>query len=659
MPPMRTARISTALALLFAFTVAPSAHALRIVDYNVLNYPGSTGATRDPRYRTILQPLNADVIVTEEQTSQTGVNEFLSQVLNTLEPGQWSAAPFIDGNDTDAALFYKPSKVQFLRQRAYYPNAANLLRMVHEYTLSPVGYDTTGARIVLCAVHLKASQGFETQRGQECAGLRDSMNNLPPGVYALACGDMNFYFASSEPGYTTMLASQTNNAGRLYDVLPSSGGWHDNASYAPIHTQSPCLSGGSACASGAATGGLDDRFDFFLPTLNLGDGQGMDIVPNSYIPVGNDGQHFNLNITDPPTIPEGAAYASALILASDHLPIRLDLQLPAKMSVDSSAIALGTAIVGAGSPPTAVLTVTNTATPPADGLDLGTTAPAGFNAFPPAAIAPGLSGTVQLVLDASTVGNKSGALTLTSDAPELPVVHVPLSGTVLDHASPSLDSLDTVLSGTLEFGTRDSADFTPGLVAVHDFGWTSLRARLAVNSATITGGAGHFAIADFLPRLVNGTGARWNVSFDPAGATPDSSYEADLTFTTNDETLPGATAEPDLVVHLHAQVNGGSPVAVAEAPPASTVLYAPAPNPLAGTTRVRFDLAGPGRARVDVFDVGGRRIATLADRDFAPGRYSAQWDGRDASGRAAGAGVYYVRLTTAGHSLRTRLAVVR
>src|SRR5207302_340400 len=81
-----------------------------------------------------------------------------------------------------------------------------------------------------------------------------------------------------------------------------------------------------------------------------------------------------------------------------------------------------------------------TATPPGDDLNLSAGAPAGFSANAPGAVAAGLSATVQIQLDASTVGGKSGALTLTSDAPDLPLVNVPLSGTVLDHAQASLDS---------------------------------------------------------------------------------------------------------------------------------------------------------------------------------------------------------------------------
>src|SRR5207302_722994 len=106
----------------------------------ILNFPGTTGPAREPRFRTILSPLGADILVTEEMNSAAGVTEYLNNILNTMEPGQWAAAPFVDGNDTDCGFFYKPSKVQYLGEWSFYPNPANLLRLVHVYSTKPVGY---------------------------------------------------------------------------------------------------------------------------------------------------------------------------------------------------------------------------------------------------------------------------------------------------------------------------------------------------------------------------------------------------------------------------------------------------------------------------------------------------------------------------------------
>lgn len=72
------------------------------------------------------------------------------------------------------------------------------------------------------------------------------------------------------------------------------------------------------------------------------------------------------------------------------------------------------------------------------------------------------------------------------------------------------------------------------------------------------------------------------------------------------------------------------------------------PNPSAGETAITFTLAEPEHLLVAVHDLAGRRVCTLADARFALGPQRLTWDGRDASGRAVAAGVYFVRLEVAG-----------
>ena len=71
--------------------------------------------------------------------------------------------------------------------------------------------------------------------------------------------------------------------------------------------------------------------------------------------------------------------------------------------------------------------------------------------------------------------------------------------------------------------------------------------------------------------------------------------------------------------------------------------------------------SGTARERLEVFDLSGRRVAPLADREFAPGRHDLLWDGRGDSGGALDSGVYFfVRLITRGLAPQAvRLAVVR
>lgn len=654
-----------ALAAVLALT-AGTAHAFRIVNYNLLNYPGNTSAARNPLFRTIFEPLAADVVVTQEQATNatfpdsSGPILFRDQVLNTLEPGSWAMAPYFNGNDTDNQLYYRRSRVTLLGAWAFYPNAANQLRFVAVYRLKVHGYDNVEFRVY--SQHLKASSGSanEAQRLAEAIGIRDSMNAVPPGTHCILMGDFNIY-SGNEGAFLKFKEIQADNDGRLYDPLNAPAITWNTASLAAIHTQSPC--NGSGCASGAATGGMDDRFDMFLPTLNMSDSEGLDLLVGSYVPIGNDGLHYNLAVNAAPTIPEGAAYANALIGVSDHLPIRVDLQLPAKGSAPA-ALAFGTVITGATAQQT--LTVGNQAAGPGDVLDeLNATlvAPVGFTLDAGAAVvAPGASVDRTVGMLTATEGVKSGDVVMTSDDPDAPTRNVALSGTVLRHASASLDSLVATTTGLLDFGTHEAGGFSTLEARVHNALWDALQAQLSVTAATLTGGAGRFTLtAPFTPVQLAGVGHTVGVAFDDAGATTDSLYEATLTFTSTDEALPGAAAAADVVVTLRAQVQSGGPVGTpGQSLPTATLLFAPSPNPMVGESRIRFDVAERADVAIEAFDLAGRRVASLTHAPLEAGRYSVAWNGRGESGAPLGAGLYFVRMTVGGRTAQTvRLAITR
>jgi hypothetical protein len=70
------------------------------------------------------------------------------------------------------------------------------------------------------------------------------------------------------------------------------------------------------------------------------------------------------------------------------------------------------------------------------------------------------------------------------------------------------------------------------------------------------------------------------------------------------------------------------------------------PNPTSGPAAVDFVLPSAQRARLELFDVAGHRVRTLADDRFDAGAHTAIWDGRDARGNPAQPGIYFVRLVS-------------
>ena len=102
------------------------------------------------------------------------------------------------------------------------------------------------------------------------------------------------------------------------------------------------------------------------------------------------------------------------------------------------------------------------------------------------------------------------------------------------------------------------------------------------------------------------------------------------------------------------------PVSVADTPPPTGLGLALAgANPTSGDTRLALDLPRDGNVRVNVYDVAGRVVRTLFDGWQSAGRHAIVWNGRDASGSAAAAGLYFVRADAQGRSLTLRVARIR
>jgi hypothetical protein len=84
---------------------------------------------------------------------------------------------------------------------------------------------------------------------------------------------------------------------------------------------------------------------------------------------------------------------------------------------------------------------------------------------------------------------------------------------------------------------------------------------------------------------------------------------------------------------------------------ASFALHA-APSPSRGA--VRFSRAGGTATPLELFDLAGRRVATL-EPELVAGGWEWRWDGRDARGRAPGPGIVFARPRDGGATTRVTL----
>ncbi|MDD5087943.1 MAG: T9SS type A sorting domain-containing protein [bacterium] len=88
--------------------------------------------------------------------------------------------------------------------------------------------------------------------------------------------------------------------------------------------------------------------------------------------------------------------------------------------------------------------------------------------------------------------------------------------------------------------------------------------------------------------------------------------------------------------------------------PLEFALDPPFPNPFNAVTRIRYGVDRLESVRLDVFDLQGRRVTTLADGMHTPGRYECAWNATD---RASG--TYFVRLAGADRARTAKLILLK
>ncbi len=281
---------------------------LRVVTYNLLNFPGAMGYERIRYFRQIMDYLKPDILVVQEMQSEFGMDLFRDSVLN-YKGDDFSAAPFNDGPDTDNGLFYRRSKSEFID--AIYIPTVN--RDIARYRIR---MKDSGNEFYVFSVHFKAGAECELIRFQEAVRLRAHLDSLSDLAEYLVVGDFNFYY--DESGYRRLVDSIEISPNGVRDLLALSGVWHENQTYAYAHTQS---TRNERLSDGGASGGLDDRFDLILCAPNFLDTSSLFLPSESYTVFGNDGKHFNKSIISGRNYAVPDEIAKALYYASDHLPV--------------------------------------------------------------------------------------------------------------------------------------------------------------------------------------------------------------------------------------------------------------------------------------------------------------------------------------------------
>ncbi|KAA3636214.1 MAG: T9SS C-terminal target domain-containing protein [Calditrichaeota bacterium] len=83
------------------------------------------------------------------------------------------------------------------------------------------------------------------------------------------------------------------------------------------------------------------------------------------------------------------------------------------------------------------------------------------------------------------------------------------------------------------------------------------------------------------------------------------------------------------------------------------------PNPFNPSTSIQLSLPAKSDVRLTVYDILGREVSILVDKELSAGSYSVVWDGKDKTGTAVASGVYLYSLVTDKYSESRKMILLK
>jgi len=93
--------------------------------------------------------------------------------------------------------------------------------------------------------------------------------------------------------------------------------------------------------------------------------------------------------------------------------------------------------------------------------------------------------------------------------------------------------------------------------------------------------------------------------------------------------------------------------------PTETGLAQNYPNPFNPTTNIEFALVSDQVVRIDVYNILGQHIQTIADGSYPAGRHTVSWNGSNANGETVPSGVYFYNMVSEDFSQTNKMMLLR
>lgn len=88
-------------------------------------------------------------------------------------------------------------------------------------------------------------------------------------------------------------------------------------------------------------------------------------------------------------------------------------------------------------------------------------------------------------------------------------------------------------------------------------------------------------------------------------------------------------------------------------------LYPNYPNPFNPATKIRFEIPEYSFVSIKVFNVLGKEITTVLEKELAPGSHTIDWEAQDSNGQLLPSGVYLIRLTASKYTHSVKAVLLK
>jgi len=106
--------------------------------------------------------------------------------------------------------------------------------------------------------------------------------------------------------------------------------------------------------------------------------------------------------------------------------------------------------------------------------------------------------------------------------------------------------------------------------------------------------------------------------------------------------------------------NGGGPADVDDPPiDHRWALHQNVPNPCAGATEIRYELARPAQVSIKIYNPQGQVVKVLESKAKEPGPHAVRWGGRNTAGERVSSGVYFYKIEAGPFTATRKMLVLR